>query len=103
MDHNLLSVSFSSSPFLHSRGFRGVPLTSYARRCHGFPWERIAVLAGLDFCPFGASLFPSHQARYFCSLVVQVIASDLVFFLGRGHRGKAPVKLCITAFNFPKL
>ena len=48
----------------------------------------------------GASLFPSHQARYFCSLVVQVIASDLVFFLGRGHRGKAPVKLCIAAFNF---
>ena len=79
------------------------PSASNARRCHGFPWERIAVLAEVDFRHSGASLFPSHQARYFCSLVVQVIALVLVFFLGRGHRGKAPVKLCITAFNFPKL
>ena len=38
------------------------------------------MLAEVDFCPLGASLFPSHQARHFCSLVVQVIASDLVFF-----------------------
>lgn len=79
------------------------PSASNARRCHGFPWERIAVLAEVDFCPFGASLYSSLQARYFCSLVVQGIASVLVSFLGWGHRGKAPVKLCITAFNFPKL
>ena len=76
------------------------PSASNARRCHGFPWERIAVLAEVEFCPLGASLFPSHQARYFCSLVVQGIASVLVSFLGRGHRGRAPVKLCIAAFNF---
>ena len=38
------------------------------------------MLAEVDFRHSGASLFPSHQARYFCSLVVQVIASDLVFF-----------------------
>ena len=54
------------------------PSASNARRCHGFPWERIAVLAEVEFCPLGASLFPSHQARYFCSLVVQGIASVLV-------------------------
>ena len=36
------------------------------------------MLAEVEFCPLGASLFPSHQARYFCSLVVQGIASVLV-------------------------
>ena len=76
------------------------PSASNARRCHGFPWERIAVLAEVDFCHYGASLYSSLQARYFCSLVVQGIASVLVYFLGWVHRGKAPVKLCIVAFNF---
>ena len=76
------------------------PSASNARRYHGFPWERIAVLAEVEFCPLGASLFPSNQARYFGSLVVQGIASVLAYYLGRGHRGKAPVKLCIAAFNF---
>ena len=52
------------------------PSASNARRCHGFPWERIAVLAEVEFCSFGA-FFSSHQARYFCSLVVQGIASVL--------------------------
>ena len=63
------------------------------------------IIRGLegDFCPFGASLYSSLQARYFCSLVVQGIASVLVYFLGWGHRGNAPVKLCIVAFNYPKL
>ena len=84
----------------HISGDWGRPSASIVCRFPRNLWERDTVLAGLDFCPFGASLFPSHQARYFCSLVVQVIASDLVFFLGRGHRGKAPVKLCIVAFNF---
>ena len=61
------------------------PSASNARRCHGFPWERIAVLAEVESCPFGASLFPSHQTRYFCSLVVQVIASDIVSLTGENR------------------
>ena len=81
-------------------GLGEYPSASNARRCHGFPWERIAVLAEVDFYPLWASLFPSNQARYFGSLVVQGIASVLAYYLGRGHRGKAPVKLCIAAFNF---
>ena len=74
----LRRVDYSMHFFCSDSGDWGHPSASNARRCHGFPWERIAVLAEVEFCPLGASMFPSHQALYFCSLVVQGIASVLV-------------------------
>ena len=56
----------------------GRPSASIVCRFPRNLWERDTVLAEVEFCPLGASLFPSHQARYFCSLVVQGIASVLV-------------------------
>ena len=100
---SLLSGKFRYIFLCSDSGDWGHPSASIVYRFPRNLWERDTVLAEVDFCHFGASLYSSLQARYFCSLVVQGIASVLVYFLGWGHRGNAPVKLCIVAFNFPKL
>lgn len=64
--------------FCLDSGDWGHPSASIVCRFSRNLWERYTVLAEVEFCPLGASLFPSHQARYFCSLVVQGIASVLV-------------------------
>ena len=61
----------------HISGDWGCPSASIVCRFSRNLWERYTVLAEVEFCPLGASLFPSHQAQYFCSLVVQGIASVL--------------------------
>ena len=92
-------VNFDTFFSAQIRGIGGIPQQAMRGVVTGFRGNELLCLLRLNFAPLG-HFFPSHQARYFCSLAVQGIASVIVYFLGRGHRGKAPVKLCITAFNF---
>lgn len=74
----LRRVDYSMHFFCLDSGDWGHPSASIVCRFSRNLWERYTVLAEVEFCPLGASLFPSHQARYFCSLAVQGIASVLV-------------------------
>jgi hypothetical protein len=70
-------IQLSCCLFHDSGAWGSIPQQAMRGVITGFRGNELPCLLDLIFAPFGASLFPSHLARYFCSLVVQGIASVL--------------------------
>ena len=95
-------IQLSCCLFHDSGDWGSIPQQAMRGVITGFRGNELPCLLRWIFAPWGISVSEPSGLVF----LLTCGSSDSIgscIFLGRGHRGKAPVKLCIAAFNFQKL